>query len=204
MATVLNGALGIDLATDERFHRRAYETEAALAVLAAFRAEGVEPCVYVEHPEIDVYLDATPSSHPGHVATLTTARQADLAEVVASTPILMFAVMGHPREPLDRIAAALDGIAERHLNVDQWGDHSCTITPLGLSKWDGVEVCCERLGLDSTRVLAIGDGPNDVELLTGAAVAVAPADGDERTLAVADHLVPSARDGGWARILDLV
>jgi Cof subfamily protein (haloacid dehalogenase superfamily) len=204
MATVLNGALGVDLATDERFHRRVYEPDAAVAVLEAFRAEGVEPCVYVEHPDVEVYLDPAPSSHPGHLETLTTAQQADLAEVVATTPILMFAVMGHPPAPLDRIAAALDGIAERHVNVDQWGDHSCTITPLGISKWDGVEVCCERLGVDSTRVLALGDGPNDVELLASAAIAVVPIDADERTLAVADHVVPSAQDGGWARVLDLV
>ena len=78
------------------------------------------------------------------------------------------------------------------------------VTPRGLSKWIGVEVCCERLGVDPARVLAIGDGPNDVELLTAASVAVAPADAHAAALAVADHVVPTPTDGGWARILDLV
>ena len=52
-------------------------------------------------------------------------------------------------------------------------------------------------------MLAIGDGPNDVELLTHAAVAVVPESAFPDALAVADHLVPPP-DGGWAKILDLV
>jgi hydroxymethylpyrimidine pyrophosphatase-like HAD family hydrolase len=85
-----------------------------------------------------------------------------------------------------------------------YGAHSCTATPFGLSKWTGVELFCARAGLDPARVLAIGDGPNDLELLAGAAIAVVPADGHDVALQIADHVVGSPRDGGWAEILDLV
>ena len=53
-------------------------------------------------------------------------------------------------------------------------------------------------------MLAIGDGPNDRELLAGAAIAVAPADGHPDVVRDADHVVGSPRDGGWAEILDLM
>ena len=203
-AVVLNGAIVLDLATDERFHHQQFAADDALAVLDAFREAGLNPSVYVDHPTVDVYLDANPSTHPAHVETLTASACSELADVVAELPVLMFGIMGHPAAPLERVACALAGVAEPHLSPDHWGDHSFTVTPRGLSKWVGVEVCCQRLGVDPARVLAIGDGPNDVELLTAASVAVAPADAHAAALAAADHVVPSPCAGGWARILDLV
>jgi Cof subfamily protein (haloacid dehalogenase superfamily) len=203
-AVVLNGAIVLDLATDERFHHQAFAPDDARAVLAAFRAAGLEPSVYVDHPTVDVFLDENPSTHPAHVATLTTSERAALDEVVGELPVLMFGIMGHPVDPLEVVASALRDVAEAHLAPDQWGDHSFTVTPRGLSKWVGVEVCCARLDADPSRVLAIGDGPNDVELLRAASVAVVPDGAHPAALAVADHVVPCPSDGGWARILDLV
>jgi hydroxymethylpyrimidine pyrophosphatase-like HAD family hydrolase len=205
-AVVLNGALALDLDTGERFHRQHYRNADAARVLAAFRALDIEPCVYVDHTEVDVFVGARPSTHPQHLLGFgVTARRADLDEVVATHPVLMFGVMGHPPDPLRAASGALNEVAEVHVaGLDQYGGHSCTATPLGLSKWIGVVAYCERHGLDPGRVLAIGDGPNDRELLAGAAVAVVPADacGDARRFA--DHVVASPRDGGWAEILDLV
>src|SRR3546814_14969480 len=67
---------------------------------------------------------------------------------------------------------ALDGRAEPHLDrsLDYGGYSSFTVAPKGQSKWDGVLAFCEHRGLDSTRVLALADGPNDIELLDSAAV----------------------------------
>ncbi len=202
----MNGALVLDLATDERFHLHDFGAEAATAVLAAFRAADLEPCVYVQHDDADVYLGDDPSTHALHVAELGVgARPFDLEVAVATTPVLMFGIMGHPDAPFAEVERALDGIAEVHVAPsDQYGGFSCTATPIGLSKWVGVEVYCERHGIDSSRVLAIGDGPNDLELLERAAIGVVPEDGQSAALAVADVVVPSPRDGGWAKILDLV
>jgi hydroxymethylpyrimidine pyrophosphatase-like HAD family hydrolase len=78
------------------------------------------------------------------------------------------------------------------------------VTPLGLSKWVAVTRHCERRGIDPARTLALGDGPNDVELLEAAGVAVVPEDGQALALQHADHVVAPTRDGGWAQVLDLV
>ena len=206
-AVVLNGALVLDLATDERFHRHQYDAATAATVLAAFRAAGVEPCVYVDDPDFDVYVGEQPATHPTHLASLRTAdAPSDLDDVVATVPILMFGLMGHDDpELLGEIVASLAGTAELHLGPDGlFGGHSFTVTPLGLSKWVGVELFCAHRGLDASRVLAIGDGTNDIELLGAAAVAVVPRDGCEPARKLADHMVSPARDGGWAEILDLV
>ncbi|HEX9505724.1 MAG TPA: HAD hydrolase family protein, partial [Acidimicrobiia bacterium] len=92
-----------------------------------------------------------------------------------------------------------------HISTDkQYGGHVITVAPTGLSKWAGVVAYCSRAGLDPERVLAIGDGPNDRELLTRAAVAVIPEDADETLRGAGHHVVGSARTGGWAEILDLI
>jgi hydroxymethylpyrimidine pyrophosphatase-like HAD family hydrolase len=205
-AVVMNGALALDLRSGARFHRQQYANGDAERVLKAFRGSGIEPCVYVDHPDVDVFVGSRPSTHPDHLQSLgPTATQADLDHIVATVPVLMFGIMGHGPGPLRAAAADLTGVAETHIaRSDQYGDHAITVTPLGLSKWVGVAAYCAHSGLDPSRILAIGDGPNDCELLAGAAVAVAPADACADALGAADHVVPSARDGGWAQILDLI
>ena len=67
------------------------------------------------------------------------------------------------------VAAAIS--ADRTL-----GGFHLSLRPLGVSKWSGVVAFCELKGLDTTRVLAIGDADNDIELLEEASLAVAVAD----------------------------
>jgi len=205
-AVLLNGALALDLATDERFHRRHYDAEVAARVLEAFRAAALDPCVYVEHTEIEIYVGARPSTHPGHLASFgPRAVSADLDEIVRTEPILGFGVIGYAHEPLTVAVTAIGDRAEAHLAVDaQWGGSTLTVAPPGLSKWAGVLAYCELLGIDPDRVLAIGDGPNDIELLTNATIAVVPESAFPEALALADHLVAPPDQGGWATVLDLV
>jgi HAD superfamily hydrolase (TIGR01484 family) len=205
-AVVLNGAIALDLATGERFHRHAFDPVDAKRVLDAFSMVGVEPCVYVEHASVDVFVSRCPSTHGDHFASFgEMAAVADLVGIVASVPVLGFGVLGHRREPLEAIEGALVGIAAAHLGVDkQYGEHALTVAPAGLSKWDGVRAFCSRAGLSAERVLVVGDGPNDLELLTHAAIAVVPEDAYAEALALADHVVGSPRVGGWSSIVDLI
>ena len=76
--------------------------------------------------------------------------------------------------------------------------------PLGVNKWAGVVEFCAHWGLDSGRVLAIGDADNDVELLEGASFALAVADATPAALALADQVTAPAKDGGWAELLEFV
>jgi hydroxymethylpyrimidine pyrophosphatase-like HAD family hydrolase len=85
-----------------------------------------------------------------------------------------------------------------------YGGFTVTVAPARQSKWDGVAAFCREQGIDAGAVLAIGDGPNDVELLDHAAVAVVPADAHVEARARADHVVGLAAEGGWAEILDIL
>jgi HAD superfamily hydrolase (TIGR01484 family) len=205
-AVVLNGALAVELTTLECFHRHHHTPESARAVLAAFRAHGYDPCVYVEHPDIDVYVSTTPSTSAEHLAALgDRARVADLDEIVATVPVLSFGMFGHEADQLARIAHAIESAAEARVLADTWSTaHGINVAPAGLSKWTGVLAYCARYGVDPGRVLAIGDETNDVELLTRAAVGLAMADGHSDARAAADHVVPPSAEGGWAAVLDFL
>ncbi len=204
-AAVLNGAMIVDLDSGQRRFRHAYTSDDATQVLNVFREHDLDPCIYVDHEQFDVFHGPRPSTHPGHLAALgSTAAYADTTEVVASESVLMFGIIGYPPERLGAVAASVRDIAEPHVSPDQWGGHTITVTPRGLSKWVGVVEYCRQVGLDCERVLAIGDGPNDLELLRAAAVTVVPSNGCAEALALADHVVAPPLVGGWASLLALV
>lgn len=205
-AVMLNGGLGVDLQTNTSFHRGGFDVDDAVAVLAAFTDRGVEPCVYVDSVEPSVRIGERPSSHPRHLAGFgPDAKVADLAEVVAEEPVLSFSVLGLEQELADELTTALSRLAVPHNAPDrQYGGQSVTVAPNNVSKWDGIVSFCHREGLDQSRTLVLGDGPNDIEMLDMAAVAVVPSDGHEEALARADHVIEPARIGGWAQVLDLL
>ena len=202
---VLNGALGVDLATGARFHRSPFSNNDASAALAAFASVGLDPVVYVDHPHYDVFLSSTPSTHAEHVRQLgDTAGIDDLVRVCAEEAVLGFSMIGVPHGDGVAASEALGDLVEVHLDrsLDFPGQASLTAAPKGQSKWDGVEAFCAARGLDSDRVLALADGPNDIELLTNAAVRLVPAVAHPAALDLADHVIPAAADGGWAEVLD--
>lgn len=203
-AVVLNGALGLDLATSVRFHRAPFPADEATTALRAFASVGLDPVVYVDHPRFDVFLSSTPSTHPEHVRSLgDTAGIDDLARVCAEEAVLGFGMIGIAHADGVAASEALGDHVEVHLDrsLDYPGQASLTAAPKGQSKWDGVEAFCVARGLDSGRVLALADGPNDIELLTSAAIRLVPAVAHPAALALADHVIPAAADGGWAEVL---
>ena len=207
-AVLLDGALGRDLGDGRTFHEHAFSVDEAVAVLAAFDASRLSPCLYVERPEADVLLGPAPSTCQSHVDMLGRwAARADLGRAVAATPVYAFAVCGGEPVALRACAGLVEATGAGRASVTRdllHGGFTLMVRPLGISKWAGVLAYCDQQGLDSDRVLAIGDGENDVELLTGAAVSCVVSDGCEAALVLADHVVGPAREGGWGRILDLV
>jgi HAD superfamily hydrolase (TIGR01484 family) len=70
------------------------------------------------------------------------------------------------------------------------------LAPEGVSKASGLEWVCRDLGVDAADVLAIGDGRNDIEMITWAARGVAMGQGPEVVRLAADHVTgPVEADG---------
>lgn len=90
------------------------------------------------------------------------------------------------------------------LYEERYDGWSLIVAPPGVTKWNGVIAYAESRGITSDEILAVGDGDNDVDLLTRAGIAVAVRGGSERALATADHLIDGPASGGLTAIVDLV
>ena len=206
-AIVMNGAVGVHLSTGERFHIAPFTYADSMTVLDAFEACGLSPVVYVEGGEYEVWLSAEPSTHPEHVeALLPHAGVGDLHVAIETEIVVGFSVLGRLQGELVPASESVGALAETHLDrsFDWPGMSGLTVAPLGQSKWDGVAAFCQCSGLDPTRVLALGDGPNDVELLERAAIRLVPENASLAARALADHVIAPPERGGWARVLDFV
>jgi hydroxymethylpyrimidine pyrophosphatase-like HAD family hydrolase len=205
-AVVLDGALGIDLRDGRVFHRVAFPPAAACLALDAFDAAGLSPCVYVDRPGVDLVVGAHPSTHPGHLARAQPfVATDDLARVVATEPVFAFAVVGRPARLLEPVLAEVGPAGSASIVGDLlYGGSTLQVRPPAISKWSGVLAYCAEQGIDPGRVLAVGDGANDLELLEGAAVACAVATATPAVLARADHVLGPPASGGWAAVLELV
>jgi HAD superfamily hydrolase (TIGR01484 family) len=69
-------------------------------------------------------------------------------------------------------------------------------------KWTMVERVRDDLGVARHRVVAVGDGLNDLTMLRQAPLSVAMANADPRVLAHADHVAPHHAQDGFAAFAD--
>jgi hydroxymethylpyrimidine pyrophosphatase-like HAD family hydrolase len=216
-AVVLNGAMGLDLGTLARFHLAPFPVDEALAAYDGFVSVDLSPVVYVDDPRYDVFISESPSTNPAHVQALGDtagvrwgphgrAAVDDLRAAVEASPVLGFSMIGVPFDAAEAAFAALSPVVEVHLDrsIDHPGLASLTVAPRAQSKWDGVLAYCAAHGIDHTKVMAVADGPNDIELLTNSAVRVVPKIAHQSALELATAIIPSAQDAGWSEVPSLL
>jgi hydroxymethylpyrimidine pyrophosphatase-like HAD family hydrolase len=71
-----------------------------------------------------------------------------------------------------------------------------------VSKGTGLAWVARRLGIETSAVVAFGDGENDLELLDEAGYGIAIAGSNERLVAVSDWTCPPPEEDGVARVID--
>ena len=76
------------------------------------------------------------------------------------------------------------------------------ILPIGVNKAKAVAALAQFLGVDLSAVAAIGDGLNDLEMLTEAGFAIAMGNASDRVKAVADLVVGSNNEAGVAQAVN--
>lgn len=206
-AVLIDGAIGIDFRTDERFHEAAYEPDAARSTLAAFRAHGLDPCLYVDDPEIDIAVSATPSTCAPHLEHLgRVAGTRDLEDVTSTLAVYAFSVLGLDHEVLAPLAGTLvaaHGNAVVLYPEPQYGRFGLIVNPHGVSKWSGIEAYCELHGITPDEVAAVGDGLNDLEMLRRAGVRIGVRGGREEVVEMADYLIEPPERRGWQSMIEI-
>lgn len=206
-SVLLNGALGVDFTTGDTFHQHIYEPGAVSLALEIFGAHGLSPCLHASDGLM--HVSQAPSTSQRHVASVAVdvRRHDDLTAAAREQSVFGMSILGiqHGRVAGAAKALVASGAGEVALYVDQlFEGWSLMVQPAGISKWRGIEAWFDHSDTRPDRVIAMGDGGNDLEMLEAADVAVAVVGADARVLELADVIIDTPDNGGWAEVLELL
>ena len=205
-SVALDGSIGMDFATNERFHRIAFDAAALWELLGILGARGIRPCLYIDdrgEPGGDVVMPKNPSSEPRHLSFLDEDVNHGLSPSDVEDDVLELVLTGLPSDLAHLAAKEVHSQALGIARVDEpdplYGGSRLTVSPPGISKVSGVEAFCRWKGLDID-FAAVGDGVNDLELLEAASISFAIASSYASQAATPDHIIPPPEHSGWSTI----
>jgi Cof subfamily protein (haloacid dehalogenase superfamily) len=191
-----NGGLIVDLATGAILRERLLETETAVRLVHALRERLPGIVFAVEHEAF--------AHEPGFAAwgwePPAGTRVANALELLEDPATKL--ILRHTDHEVEVIAAVARDVADDALTVVQSGGEAVEVTAVGVNKAAGLAEVAAEHGIDQADVIAFGDYPNDVPMLSWAGRGVAVANAHAEVLAVADEVTASNDDDGVAVVLE--
>jgi hypothetical protein len=90
---------------------------------------------------------------------------------------------------------------EHAVEISRARPNQCEINPKGVSKGGGMAELCGHLRIPLDRVVAIGDGMNDLSMLAAAGLGVAMGNAEDELKQGADVVAPSQEEDGVAYVV---
>ncbi|MDO4252180.1 MAG: HAD family hydrolase [Rothia sp. (in: high G+C Gram-positive bacteria)] len=151
----------------------------------------------LESPSGEIY--ATADFQDGSFGALTTPSSKEtLLEHQSATRVVVFAEDAHPEEFKKSISeAGLHGV-NYAVGWTAWLD----LAAHGVSKASALEQLRRRLYIDPAHTVAVGDGYNDIEMLSWAARGVAMGEAPDEVIAAADEVTLSVYQDGLVPVLE--
>jgi len=205
-AVLLNGATGYDFTREEIFHTVSWQPADLAHVLEVLASFQVGPVAYLVDGRAMVVEDVTTSVK--HLDSLgDDLVWVTLDELSTRDDVMGLSMLGVEHGEVSGPLEALrdDPIAE----VAGYGDHlyppfSFMVAPPGITKVAGIKAYLDARELVPDRVIAVGDGGNDLAMLEWAHTAIAVETGVAEAKALADVIIPGPADRGWAEVLALI
>ena len=207
-AILMNGALVRDSLDGPSFHRRPMSTAAAQRVRSIFVAHDLEPLAYIDDPNEDLLAGPSASAGESFLGAAPGVRRVDdLRSAIGTSTVIGFGAFGYPHDHLTELQAAIEaeGLASVFISPSHYeGDYGIMVQANDADKATGLDALCPRLGIDRDRLAVVGDGFNDVGMLSSAAIAVVPSNAPEEIRALADVIIEPNEHGGWSEIPDII
>jgi len=195
------GAVVADPRSGSFLSHHPIELELARETIAFFAEHGFSPNVYVR----DELFVSVHTDHSRTYAGFQHLRVSEVGDLLAwlDEPPTKLVVVADPGDLAGLRSAAVPRLGDR-LFVTTSLPHFLEFGAAGVSKGTGLEAVCTLLGIDPARVVAFGDGENDVELIEAAGFGFAIEGGHPRLHAVADGICPTPGDLGVAQVIEAV
>jgi Cof subfamily protein (haloacid dehalogenase superfamily) len=198
IAVCANGAVVYDLHTEQVLESSLLPAAVGREVAAALRAAipgigfAVEPLdrPFAHEPE---YVPRWDSADPRTTAPIDELLAGDVVKLLAR----------HEGLGADELlAAAVAAVGDAATLTHSSSDGLLEISAAGVSKATGLARLASEHGVDPGQVVAFGDMPNDLPMLTWAGLGVAVANAHPAVLEVADEVTASNDDDGVALVLE--
>ena len=197
----VNGAMVYDLAHDDVLHSLTFPADVARALIRQLHAQdprfGFALATEQGFAHEAGFSDRLPTPEESPVAADAAALAGDFA-----LKLFTFHLDRSVHDLLEELPAVLADLGFEHLDVTHLGADACEIGPAGVDKSVGLAWLCDRLGVDRSRAMAIGDELNDLAMIRWAGTGIAMANAPTEIHSVADHVIPSNADDGVARLLE--
>ncbi|MGN5631129.1 Cof-type HAD-IIB family hydrolase [Streptomyces sp. AC154] len=206
LAICANGAAVADLHDDGRLLKvRALEREAALDVVHTLRAAAPGTSFAVELTTGIHYEPAYPAFHLDPGATVALAEKL-LREELPGTGAPVLKLLAHHGElaPDDFLALARTAAGDRASFTRSSPSALLEVSGPGVSKASTLELCCAERGVSPAEVVAFGDMPNDVEMLSWAGTSYAMGNAHPAALAAATGRTVTNNEDGVAVVIERI
>lgn len=90
----------------------------------------------------------------------------------------------------------------KHCKYTQWYESGYDVIPKTGGKQDGIKAIIDHYGFKRSEIMAFGDGPNDIEMLSFVGTGICMANGHEESKKVSDYVTGSVYDDGIVSALD--
>jgi Cof subfamily protein (haloacid dehalogenase superfamily) len=168
----------IAIAREHGWHRQAYAKD----------------MLYCEQDRPEAHVYAAIAQVPIHFVD-------DLDDVVGNGSTKVVFVSKDPAVVDACIAAMKDGLGDG-ARVTRSMDWFVEVISPRINKASAVDLVCSGLGLGLRDAVAVGDAPNDIEMLTSAGCGVAVRNARAEVIAAADATCAGPDDGGVAEVLE--
>jgi Cof subfamily protein (haloacid dehalogenase superfamily) len=197
LAVCANGALLYDLHSEQVVESWLLAPDSATEVVEALREALPWIAFAVERLELGfghepAYRPRWDSTDPVTQAPVEQLLSADIVKLLARHESL---------SSDELLTAAREAVPEGAELTHSSNDGLLEISAVGVSKASGLATVCGQLGVAAEAVVAFGDMPNDLPMLSWAGTGVAVANAHPEVLASADEVCPSNDEDGVAEFL---
>lgn len=206
LAICANGAAVADLHADGKLLQvRPLERLLALDVVRALRAAAPGTTFAVELTTGIHYEPAYPPFHLDPAAGIAVAEKLLHEETPGSgAPVLKLLAHHAELSPDAFLAVARDAAGDRASFTRSSPTALLEVSGPGVSKASTLELCCAERGIAPSEVVAFGDMPNDVEMLTWAGTSYAMGNAHPAALAAATGRTVTNNEDGVAVVIERI
>ncbi|MEU0130319.1 MULTISPECIES: Cof-type HAD-IIB family hydrolase [unclassified Streptomyces] len=205
MAICANGAAVADLRDGSLLQVHPLEREAALDVVRVLRETTPGVSFAVELTTGIHYEPAYPPFHMDPGATVAVAEKL-LREEAPGTGTPVLKVLAHHAElaPDAFLLLAREAAGDRASFTRSSPTALLEVSGLGVSKAGTLAACCAERGIGADEVVAFGDMPNDVEMLSWAGASFAMGNAHPAALAAATGVTLTNNEDGVAAVIERI